>query len=267
MSNTSNDDVGGDVPRIAGIYARWTLDYVVKAARAIALDFTRRPRQYKSVPSEIAGTLEEMWFHYGNDPGFPDYAQREMICMPLVGESEGGAGEKTAQFHTSAAALRARAWDFSNRQVTTGEDNLRVAFLDDLVPFRSYLETMRDNVVVTNGSRQQNHVFDHAVSILENNAVAGVFGRPAPSVAGWPLGASFDETGARLIEEISMALEIESGPVSQSRFIVLQRVAHYGALTISGALAADIEPSPLDSVDPLISVAYSWHTAISALGT
>lgn len=256
-------------PALAEIYAAWTLDCVVQSARAVALDFAQRPRQYKNVSDEAASAVEAMWFVYGKTPNYPDDSQRGMIAMPLVGGAEGApATDRSAQFHVTAGALRARAWDFSNRQVTTGEDNLRQAFLDDLVPFRSYLETMRDNAVVRNGLRQISAIFGTAVTVLKDPAVAGVFGRPAPEGASWPIGpASFDATGARLVEEVTLALETAHGPVSQSRFLVLQRAAHYGALTITGALAADLAPAERDATDPLITVAYSWKTAIDALAS
>ncbi len=269
MQTKSNEESnsGEDEPRISEIYARWTLNCIVDIAHAVAIDFTTRPRQYKNIPDATSSLIEALWYRYGTDPAFPDREKRVLICEPLIGPSDGTGGSKTSQFHTIADSLRARAWDFSNRQVQTGEDNLRTAFLDDVIPFQSYLETHRDNAVVRNAASQLGNVFNTSVKILTDKSIAGVFGRPPPEVANWPLGASFDENGARVIEEISMALETEAGPISQSQFIVIQRIAYYGSKTISGVLAADLNPKSLDQIGPLISAAYSWKTALDALGS
>jgi hypothetical protein len=269
MPNAKKNDVSvydDNHPEIAHLYARWTLDNVIEFAHAVAIDFTKRPRQYKSVTASVATAVEGLWYRYGTDPDFPDPAQRKLICEPLIGGSDGRQGAKSSQFHTIAGSLRKRAWDFSNRQVQTGENNLRAAFLDDAITFRSYLETLQDNAVVRNGNRQVSRAFDLCIGILTDRAIAGVFGRPPSEAKSWPLGESFDENGARLIEEISMALQPEAGKVSQSEFVVCQRIAHYGASTIAGVLSYELSPSRLEAIDPLISQAYRWKTAIDAFG-
>ncbi|MBU3032265.1 hypothetical protein [Paracoccus marinaquae] len=269
MALSHHDEIQGTArqPAIGAIYARWTLDCISESARAVALDFTRRPRQYKRVPEQTALAIEELWYAYGNAPGFPDRDQRSMICVPLVGPCATKEDDMDSQFRKSAASLRDRAWDFSNRQVTTGEDNLRRAFLDDLIPFRSYLESMQENAVVNNGARQLDKLFQTSVGILKDDMVASVFGRPAPTIADWPLGNSFDETGSRLMEEISLALDGDKPKMTQSRFLVLQRIAFHGAKTIANALTQDLEPGDPEKADPLIGTAYSWKTAIDALGS
>ncbi|MET0069711.1 MAG: hypothetical protein ABW096_06695 [Candidatus Thiodiazotropha sp.] len=267
MVTSTNDKnhTGTDIPAIAEIYMRWTLDCIIDSARSVSVDFTKRPRQYKRVPDHTARAIEELWYFYGNAPGFPDVDQRSMISIPMVGPCPTEADGMDSQFRKCAASLHDRAWDYSNRQVTTGEDNLRRAFLDDLIPFRSYLESMQENAVVDNGARQLGKIFKTSVAILSDDKVAGVFGRPAPTIAGWPLGNSFDETGARLMEEISLALDGDKPKLTQSRFLVLQRVSFYGAKTIVDALTQDLEPGDLKEADPLIGTAYSWKTAIDAL--
>ena len=263
-------------PPIAQMYARWTLDCVVEAVQAIALDFVKRPRQYREVPRkdpgntseiDVAAILSNFWFLSGTDPGFPDVAKRQMIFVPLLGPSDGQPGEHGSQFHMITAALRERARAFTERQVETGVENLRRAFVDEAITVQSYLSTLEDNSVVNIGDRQTGSIFEAARQVLLNTQVAFVFGRPpAPaSEVNWPLEGSFDQNGARLIEEVTKALETSMGLTSQSQFIIMQRIAHFGANTIRDVLASDLSPDP-DDIDPVIRVTYSWKTALDALG-
>lgn len=261
----------GQNPLIADMYARWTLDLICEAVHAIASDFVNRPRQYTSLPGDTAPgntpvILEDFWYRSGTDPTFPDFAKRQLIFTPLLGPSDGRAGEHGSQFHDNSSALRERARAFTERQVETGEENLRRAFLDEVATFKSYLSTLVGNTVVENGDRQTRGIFEAAVSVLFDNAVSGVFGRPPATTQGWPLDSkSLEDNGARLIEEVSNTLQLTDGIVTQSQFIVMQRIALYGAGTLSGVLSADIAPKNLSENDPLIQVAYSWKTALDAL--
>lgn len=113
---------------ISDMYARWTLDCVVEAASAVATDFVNRPRQYTFVTDGIADALENLWYRSGTDRDYPDASKRLMIFTPLLGPSDGKVGDHVSQFHHNSGALRERARAFTERQVQTGEDNLRQAF-------------------------------------------------------------------------------------------------------------------------------------------
>lgn len=264
---TRRDRSGTDEPRaaISDMYARWTLDCVIEASSAVAADFVRRPRQYASVEDgDTLKHLEDLWYRSGNDPSFPDSNQRLMIFTPLLGPSDGKAGEHASQFHDDSRALRERARAFSERQVQTGEDNLRQAFRDEVDTFGSYLIALVSNSVVENGDRQTLNVFSISASILRDEKIAGVFGRPKVNSRRWPLDDNFEEQGARLIEEISKTLEISQRTIVQSQFIVMQRIALYGALTINGVVTAKSGGNQ-GNIDGLIQLAYSWKTALDAL--
>jgi len=255
-------------PLIADMYGRWTLDCVVELAQAIAIDFVNRPRQYKDVPEEVAATLQDLWFRSDTDPLFPGAAKRQMIFTPLLGPSDGKPGEHSSQFHVASRALCERARAFTERQVDTGEDNLRRAFQDAVITLRAYLVTLTENAVVTIGNTQTDNAFQRAREVLRSTQVTGVFGRTPAHNADWPSAGAFDENGARVIEEVSTALPTRVGLISQSAFIVMQRIAAFGTNTIRGVLA---EPDPssarLADLDDLIQEAYRWRTALDALAS
>ncbi len=254
-------------PVVADMYERWTLDCIIEVAQAITTNFVERPQQYRNVPENIANIIQDLWYRSATDPQFPDMTKRQMIFEPILGPSDSKPGPHTSQFHMDGAALRERSRAFTERQVETGEDNLRRAFLDTAVTLRSYLETLVENRVVTIGDKQTKNIFDNATQVLLDITIAGVFGRPPSSVANWPLVGSFDDNGARLIEEATAALGTSSGPISQSKFIVFQRIAHFGAETIRGVLAANLSPTTSEDIDPLIQVTYRWKTALDELST
>lgn len=252
-------------PLIADMYERWTLDCIVDVVHSIAPDFANRPRQYRGVPGAIATTLQSFWYLSGTDPGFPDFQKRRGVFEPPLGASDGTVGKHDSQFHANSNALRERARAFTERQVTTGEDNLRRAFLDEVITFRSYLEPFVENVVIVFGDTQTRNIFDEAVKVLLDPVVTGVFGRTPASVDNWPLGGSFDTNGDLVIKFITQALPTTMGPIPESKFVVRQRIGFFGAETIRGVLAANFSPKRIADIDPLIQVAYSWKTALDAL--
>jgi hypothetical protein len=67
--------------------------------------------------------------------------------------------------------------------------------------------------------------------------------------------------GAVLVEEIQRPVGIRS-TISQHQFILLQRVAHYGALTIAGVLGDDDDWDSAEWIHPLVRYAYGWETAL-----
>jgi hypothetical protein len=63
-------------------------------------------------------------------------------------------------------------------------------------------------------------------------------------------------------------------PISQNKFDVMQRIANYGALTLTGVLRGSFATDPRETLalrkerfEPLIGVAYSWKTALDNLAT
>ena len=187
--------------------------------------------------------------------------------------------KEMSQFHLDSARLRETARAFVERQVTQGEGQLLQAFLDEAITLQSYLQTLNDdNNVVMIGNTQTGAIFSNAANGLRDGAVASVFGRPPAPQNTWPLRDSvalqdsFDLNGARLIEEVTKAFPTKLQPISQSKFIVIQRIASFGARTITGVLLGDLSADPsellesrLERFESLIQVTYSWKTALDHL--
>lgn len=256
---------------IGEMYARWTLDVVVRLVQeGIALDFVNQPRQYRGVqgdpadPNSIPSTLEGFWFRSGTDPEFTSLQKREMVLFPILGRSDGVLAEHQSEFHIVSTALRAAANSFTNRVFATGEENLRQAFRDAALTFQAYLRPYgNDNPAVRKAHAQLVQVFGKAVSVLLDRQVTGVFGRPPADASNWPLDQSFDENGALVIAYVSEALRTSAGAVAKSQFIVMQRIAEFGARTIRAVLDADFGTAA--AVDDLIQFAYRWHVALAEL--
>lgn len=289
-------------PLIATMYERWTLDYIIELVQLIAMDFVYRPRQYREVPPNISEILQNFRFLTGTDPKFPNRMQRSMTFEAILGSSDGagmvmetkngapmpvaaGAGMNAtaegAQFKTESTRLRETARAYTERQVTQGEGQLLQAFLDEGITLQSYLRPIDDgNNVVIIGNAQTKAIFDNAVRVLRDAHVAGRFGRPPATQETWPLGGTLDENGSLLIQEIGKVLiqgmmpPAPLMPISQNKFNVMQRVASYGAITITGVLRANFPadtgeslPSRKERFEPLIGAAYSWKTALDNLIT
>ena len=280
-------------PIIGVMYERWALDCIIEVVQVIAMDFVIRPRQYREVPPNISEILQNFRFLTATDPQFPNRMQRSMTFSAILGPSDGmdickstetsavSTGTATgingttegSQFKMESVRLRETARAYTERQVTQGEGQLLQAFLDEGVTLQSYLRTLDDrNNVVIIGNAQTKAIFDGAAQVLRDKAVAAVFGRPPAPQASWPLGGVLDDNGARLIEEVAKAQPATLKPITQNKFDVMQRVASYGAMTITGVLGGNFSAQPgerLDArkerVEPLIGAAYSWKTALDAL--
>jgi hypothetical protein len=297
-------------PLIANMYERWTLDCIIELVQLIAMDFVNRPRQYREVPPNISEILQNFRFLTGTDPKFINQMQRSMAFDSILGSSDGmsmgmatetssvpmtwaGAGTGTgtgagmnapaegAQFKMESARLRETARAYTERQVTQGEGQLLQAFLDEGITLQCYLRPIDDeNNVVIIGNAQTKAIFDAAVLVLRDKAVAGRFGRPPATQKTWPLGGTLDENGSLLIQEIGKVLiqgmmpPATLMPISQNKFDVMQRIASYGALTITGVLRGSFPADPGESFpsrkerfEPLIGAAYSWKTALDNMVT
>jgi|GEM_PF-6470484 len=294
MAATSEAVKQNKPPLIATMYERWTLDCIIELVQLIAIDFVNRPRQYREVSSNISEILQNFRFLTGTAPKFPSRMQRSMTFEAILSSSDGmgtetkssapvtgaamNAPSEGAQFKMESARLRETARAYTERQVTQGEGQLLQAFLDEGVTLQSYLRPINDeNNVVIIGNTQTKAIFDEAVLVLRDKTIAGRFGRPPAIQKAWPLGGILDENGSLLIQEIGKVLIQSSAtlmPISQNKFAVMQRIASYGAITITGVLRASFPADPSESLEsrkerfePLIGAAYSWKTALDSLTT
>jgi len=249
---------------IGQMYKRWALDPVIEVAKAVSVDFVERFLPYRGVQTD--NVLANLKSRTGNDPNWPDLSQRRAIYGALLGPSDSyQIPREASRFHEAAAGLREAASNYSKRVFDTGEPMLRQAFIDEIETLQAHLN-MLGGAVVNRGDAQTRAIFEAAVEILRDPAVARAFGLPPPNEDEWPLEArNYDGRGAFLIDEITRVLAPQgTGHVTRSRFIAMQRVASRGQETIDGVLAYD-EHSTEDEVKELIGKAYSWATALKAL--
>jgi hypothetical protein len=251
---------------IPDIYARWTLDCVVEAALAIAIDYRTRYRQYRDVPTDVARLLADMKSKVGADPKWPNKDQRTAMTLPLLGPSDADTDtEVSGPFCEAAKAVRAAAIAYSERVFNTGEPMLRQAFVDAARHFYAYLTTL-DGSVVTNADEDTKPIFEKSGKVLSDEGVAKAFGLPPAPSDSWPVpdriedrgGGYLDGNGAYLVEEVARVLQDGKG-IAQQQFLALQRAAVAGARTINGVLHKQQEDA-----DParLIGDAYTWSTAL-----
>jgi hypothetical protein len=89
--------------------------------------------------------------------------------------------------------------------------------------------------------------------------VAKVFS-VSPADANWPFGSD-DPNGAKLIENVGSTLPLpQECKLSYTKFILLQRVAQEGELTLPLVVTANLD-NEQDLLD-LISRAYTWGTSL-----
>jgi hypothetical protein len=243
---------------IAALYQRSVLDPMVEVARAISHDFVKRPRHYRAVPENVAATLEGFRIRTGSNPEWPNATQRAGFFAALFGDA----------FHSTSTDLMCAAVAFTERSVAMTPDPLADRVRDAAVAFREYLKGIEGRAVSLADS-ETGSVFQHAIEVFRNKEVAGLFGVPPASGGNWPFdwaveadAASSD--GAFLIEEIQQAL----GPfafrpiLTQHLFILSQRVAHYGAMTIAGVLGAAAGWNKTEWIGALVRDAYNWEKAL-----
>lgn len=242
---------------IATLYQRSVLDPMVEVARAISHDFVRRPRRYRAVPENLAAILEDFHFRSGSNPEWPSAPQRADLFAPLFGDA----------FRTTSADLRCAAVAFTERLVEMSPHPLEDRVRDAAVVFRGYLKAIEGRVV-SSADSETGSVLRSAIEVLRNTEVAGLFGLPPAPGGNWPLDGAVEADvafadGAFLTEEIQRSLGLRC-TISQHQFILLQRVAYYGALTIAGVLADAADWDRTDWVRALVRNAYGWETALQS---
>ena len=247
---------------IAALYQRSVLDPMVEVARAISHDFVNRPRHYRAVPENVAGILEGFRIRTGSTPEWPSAPQRAHLFSPIFGDA----------FRTTSIDLRSAARAFAERgaERTPDPDPLEDRVRDAAVGFRGYLK-MIEGRVVAGADRETGPVFRSAIEVFRNEAVAGLFGLPPAPGGNWPLDGALgadvaSADGAFLIEEIQRVLGLFyiRPTITQHLFVLLQRIAYYGARTIAGVSEDAADWNGSDWFHNLVRNAYGWETALQS---
>jgi hypothetical protein len=257
-------------PRLAALYQLWTLDVIPGLGQTCAVLCRDHPQEFKNVPAKTLLTLGDLQYRTGFDSTYLDDAGRRALVMPVLGESDGTkTRERSGPFHQSADALRNRAKDFVQRPVySTGQGQLRDAFRDAATTFQQYLTTVNGNVVDDATLRLGTH-FNVVIGILQTKDFANGLGLPPAPAAppNWPLIPAWDGDGAHLVQAITERAKMPTGgmPIKETEFSQIQRIAFYGAATITATLTDAAIWTTDANTDAAITLAYRWGTAIVEL--
>lgn len=108
-------------------------------------------------------------------------------------------------------------------------------------------------------------MFDAAVEVLRCDEVARAFDVAAAPGDPWPFGGRLEVDGSELIEAIAQAFfPAMIGRMSRYKFLLLQRVGHHGAVTLSRVLDRSRDGSE-DLLEFVVEPAYTWCLAVREL--
>jgi len=242
---------------LAALYQRYALDRVIEAAHLVSHDFVRRPRQYRAVPENIAEILEEFRIRTGSNPAWLSAQQRALVLGAIFGRT----------FQSSSTAVRAASVAFSDRGAEKSADSSQPVSQEAAV-FRSWLKGVQGRAIFM-ADKETGHAFRSAIEVIKSKEVAGVFGLPPVTEDHWPLIEPGKENvdsfaGANLIIEIWRRLGVASARsiVTPYRFMALQRIAYYGALTIEGVLN---DTGGVNHTKELVRSACGWEQALHVM--
>ena len=242
---------------IADMYARWALDMVVELSYHISNDLIQRPRHYRDIPENVAAFLSDIRVAVGNRADLPSGNDRAAIYGALLDRAE---------IRFASASLRDAATSYAAQASNKTEPMLRQGFVDRADTLRAYLTSLEGRALAV-GHQRTGEIFAQATRVFTSPEIARVFGVPPAPRGAWPLEGVYSEDGAYLIEEVFRTL-LQPVPIFTTlprKFILFQRLAHYGALSLAGVLE-DSGKAGADRIDALMRNAYSWARAVDDLG-
>ncbi len=242
----SDVDASESLHPLAELYARWALNPLVEVACAVAYDVSVRPHQYRDLSDEVASVLSDFRFRLGSDPAWPDAIQRALSFKALY------------QVNLSSPRVRQAALVSAERR----EERARAGALREAASeLRAQLEPLEGRAL-TMTCETTRPIFDRAVTVFQDPAVAGAFGLPPAPTDGWPAGGNFSGPAARLVAEMTRSLRnvacvagvysrlganraerplmpLLTVALPQDKVLALQRAAYFGSLTLSRVLDGD----------------------------
>ncbi|HSK46643.1 MAG TPA: hypothetical protein VLA05_01400 [Coriobacteriia bacterium] len=253
---------------LAELYRLWALNPLVEIARVMSFDVPVRPQNYRQLTDETTAILSGFRFKMGTDPEWPDAFQRALNFKVLC------------QVSLASPALREAALRYGD----AANDHSRESFNAVAVSCRSQLAPLEGHALSLLADRSRT-IFQRAVTLLRDPAVARAFGvSPAPA-GEWPLSADFNGEAAYMVAELVRGLRViaclggtykrinRANPtvrpfvplltiaLPQDKFLKLQRAAYYGSRTISLVMGDEQGPDSLD----LTESAYQWTKALQGL--
>jgi mersacidin/lichenicidin family type 2 lantibiotic len=239
---------------IAALYQRSVFDPMIEIARAVSHDFMRRPHKYRAVSAKTAQVLEGFRIRTGSNPEWLSPTQRGTIYSSLFG----------AAFCSTTIGLRGAALDLVEGSPNPNPDVVH-AVRDAALTFRGYLRSV-DGQVVSVADSETKAIFQSAIDVFRDDAVAAVFGSQAARGRDWPLSGDGYTDGAYLLETIQRAFGLYEVPLMEhNRFLLLEQVARYGARTITAVITEQFEVEAGDEIHELASYAYGWEKALQRM--
>jgi hypothetical protein len=244
------------------MYAHWTLDCVVDTAVAVSNDYVKRAGHYPAIPVGVRGSLSSLRVQLGKATNWPDANQRAAMFTPILGLSEANpTGGVPSQVQVASEAVREAAEKYLQRQVAASEPALRMAFCDALQTLNIQLQMFAGDAL-NSAAAETGAVFGVAANVLREAGVASAFGPRGAPPAGWPFPAYANGNGAALIEAITNSPPNKG--ITAQRFLLLQKVAYFGADTIGAAWHYD-GTTDIARIAPIIEIANRWKTALDQL--
>jgi len=238
---------------LADLYQRWALDFVVEAARAISQDYAKEPMAYRRVPDDVGAVIESFSRDVGADRDWPSFAERNAVYDNQLG----------VWFSDAAAAFRLAI--VAHVEKAGGNRLARGAMHEAIMAFRAQLHH-RKATPLERRQAQATAMFDAAVLLLRSEHLAQLYNASPVPAAPWPFMGMLDRDAADFVQAIAERLfpPIE-GRMSQYKFLLLQRVAHSGALTLSLVLDDELASDEDRYLDSVLAVGYGWCLGIREL--
>jgi hypothetical protein len=230
------------------------MDHVVEIVSHLAFDVVRRPAQFPDIPDPITRKLESFRVRLGSDPDWPNAVQRGELFDLFLGSA----------FTSASFAFRQTVLRFVNGGSAANQAVHENAIIDSAISLRDLLEPTRQQATKT-GARQLSTIFDEAVEILRCTEIKQAFGKFPETDQLWPLFTASSPNETQLIEEVFRQSGQQYSCHSWGRyyFLLLQRVAYYGRLTINCVLAAQDQDSTW--LNTAIDSGYRWTRALDEL--
>ena len=236
------------------VYQQWALDFVIEAVRAVAQDYGENPDTYRKLPDTVGTALDNFRTKVGIDADWPSFADRNAIYDAQLGE----------WFSEAAAAFRLAVVAYVERSNEATRAIATQATLDAVDSFRVQLQA-RGGPVLQRRYGAATSMFQAAVQLLRSGQLAQIFNETAAPGDPWPFGGGPDAEGANLVGAIAKELfPAIIGRMSSYKFLLLQRVANHGALTLSSVLDGG-GGDPRSSLEALMEPAYAWCVAAREL--
>ncbi|SPL95829.1 unnamed protein product [[Actinomadura] parvosata subsp. kistnae] len=213
--------------------------------------------------SDIVALLAALRSRTGSDEFALSHEQRLQVLSPIFGEP----GE-TNDFDRLRDDLIAASTAYAERVFDTGVEMLRERVRTAHRPLQNYLTGLTGASSAWSAHRAFPRLTENITfRILRHASIASVFGVLSAPSQDWPYAA--DANGDKLIEQISLHRDKETGALGRQAASNLQRLAARGAEALAAVIDyTENSEDPADdvaSLDVLITSCYTWGAARNAL--